>query len=183
MNPLLFQGAYATGLSENEAQSTLEPLRTDNAEAEQDAPPEWNAIDSDDSGQLIGLSPREQGTFTEAPIKTPPDIAEYSTARIGNDDVDSQVASSGTAAARELAGQRGHGTMQTEIGIEPLNPAQEYGNDYFKVPDPGANSGGGLYMTPPENDNWPQAVAQSQAATASRQAFRSTQYADFFKGN
>ena len=185
MSSLLFQGGYATGLQEDEAQSTIEPIRTDPEEATLESPPEWNAIESDDSGELIGLSLCVVGSDTQDPIKSPPVgivMGTYATARDGNDSVDNQVASSGTAAEREQAGQFGHGTMQTEIGIEPLNPAQHYGNDYFSVPDPGVNYLGGEYMSPAENDNWAQAVAQSQAQTASRQAFRSTQYEAFFGG-
>jgi hypothetical protein len=185
MSSLLFQGGFATGLDESEAQSTIEPIRTDPSEAEEASPPEWNATSSDDSGQLIGLSPRPVGSFTEAPVKAPPVglvMGTYDRAKDGNDGIDRQVASSGTAAARESAGQFGHGTIQTEIGIEPLNPAQEYGNDYFSVPDPGANYAGGAYMTPPETDNWTQAVAQSRAQVNARQAFRSTQYGEYFGG-
>jgi len=185
MGSLLFQGAFATGLSENEAQSTIEPIRTDGTEAESESPPVWNAVDSDDSGQLVGLSPRQVASDTEAPVKTPPVGVVMDTYRMpmeGNDSIDEQVASSGTAAARESAGQFGHGTIETIIGIEPLNPAQEYGNDFFQVPDPGANYAGGMYMTPAEGDNWPQAVAQSQAQSKARQAFRATQYDAFFGG-
>lgn len=179
MSSLLFQGHFATGLEESEAQSTVEPIRTDNSEAEAEAAPEFNMAESDDSGQLIGLSPRVVGSATEYPEKSTPDIPLYS--QNHNEIIDNQVASSGTAAAREAAGQRGHGTMQYAEGIEPLNPAQVYGNDYFKVPDPGIQSQAGLYMTPGDNgNNWPSAVAQAAAVKASRDAFRSTQYANFF---
>lgn len=180
MSSLLFQGAFATGLDENEAQSTIEPIRSDSSEAEAEKAPEFNLAESDDSGQLVGLSPRVVGSATEYPEKSTPDIPLYVAARDGNDNLDAQVASSGTAAAREMAGQRGHGTMQYAEGIEPLNPAQVYGNDYFKVPDPGIQAPAGLYMTPQEGDNWTQAVAQATAAKNSRDAFRSTQYANFF---
>lgn len=186
MNPLLYQGHYATGLSENEAQSTVEPIRTDPSDAELASDPEWNAVESDDSGQLIGLSPRVVGSKTDMPEKSVPVslvLGTYDGPRYGNDVIDSQVASSGTAAAREAAGQRGHGTMQTEIGIEPLNPAQVYGNDFFLRDSLSANEGAGLYMTPPESDNWPQQVAQASAETASRRAYQSTQYSAFFGGS
>jgi len=186
MGSLLFQGNFATGLDEPEAAAQVEPIRNDNSDAELASPPEWNSAESDDSGQLIGLSPRVVGSYTEYSGQqvdhSAPDISDYATARDGNQEIDNQVASSGTAAAREMAGQYGHGPITTEIGIEPLNPAQQYGNDYFKVPDPGANYLSGEYMQPMENDNWVQQVAQLNANSNSRAAFRSTQYASFFGG-
>lgn len=182
MGSLLFQGAFATGLQEDEAQSTVEPIRTDGTEAELSTAPEWNMSETDDSGQLIGLSPRVVGSHTEGKEHFAPDISEYDTARIGNDNLDNQVASSGTAAAREVAGQSGHGPVLLTEGIEPLNPAQRYGNDYFVVPQMGANELSGEFMEPVSNDHWLQAVAQSNANDNSRAAFRSTQYAHFFGG-
>lgn len=183
MNPLLYNGHYATGLSEDEAQSTVEPVRTDGSEAELVSAPEWNAVEADDSGQLIGLSPRVVGSHTTGKEKSAPvavTLGTYDGPRYGNDSIDSQVASSGTAAAREAAGQRGPGTILKEEGIEPLNPAQVYGNDYFLRDSLSANEGSGSYMTPQEGDNWAQQVAQSQAQNASRKAYLSTQYDAFF---
>lgn len=185
MGSLLFQGAFATGLDENEAQSTVEPVRNDPASAELESSPEWNTVESDDSGELVGLSPRMVQSETEFNAKEEDrhaggDIPDYRTALEGNHDINAQVASSGSAAARESAGQAGHGPIATIIGIEPLNPAQRYGNDYFVVPSMGANELAGEYMQPPQNDNWLQAVAQDRANQNSRVAYRSTQYSSYF---
>lgn len=186
MSSLLFQGQFATGLDENEAQATLEPIRDDPQNVEMAEDPEWNQIQSDDSGQLIGLSPRVAASKTDPSGKeteeapTGVTMGTYETAFDGNQDVSRRQASNGTAAAREEAGQFGHGSIQTEIGIEPLNPAQEYGNDYFAVPDPGANYAGGNYMTPPQNDNWPQQVAQARANQQARANVQGTLYSNFF---
>lgn len=49
--------------------------------------------------------------------------------------VDRQVSTSGTAAAREVAGQYGHGTASYAVGIEPvgdLGDQGKLGNDYFQ---------------------------------------------------
>jgi hypothetical protein len=186
MSSLLFAGQFHTGLTEDEAQSTVEPIRTDGDDASAKVAPEWNEIDSDESGQLVGLSPRVVGSVTEPSGKQTEEaptgitMGTYETAFDGNQDVSRRQASNGTAAAREEAGQFGHGSIQTEIGIEPLNPAQEYGNDYFAVPDPGANYAGGAYMTPAQGDNWPQQVAQARATTQARANVQSTLYTNFF---
>lgn len=189
MSSLLFQGHFATGLSEDDAQSTVEPLRTDNSDAEAKGSPEWNEVRSDDSGQLIGLSPRVVGSNTQHGDRSdqaPPTgvvMGTYDTARKGDQSIENQVASSGTAAAREASGIRGHGSILQTEGIEPLNPAQRYGNDYFERDSLSANEGSGNYMTPQEGDNWAQQVAQANAQSAARSAYMSTQYQSFFGGS
>lgn len=181
MASLLFQGSFATGLDETEAQSTVEPIRTDGSDASAASAPEWNTVESDDSGELVGLSPRVVAPKTENKEHfTPSTIGAYDPPREGIHALNDQVASSGTAAGREMAGQFGHGPILETDGIEPLNPAQRYGNDYFTVPDMGANELAGEYMQPPQGDNWVQQVAQAQANENARVAYRSTQYANFF---
>lgn len=162
---------------EAEARSTVEPIRTDPAGAEDSAPPDWNERDSDESGQLIGLAPRVVGSFTVPIEKSPPVNPEMASVRRDNFDLQ---AVQGTAALREMAGQRGHGSMQYEIGIDPLNPAQRYGNEYFQREAASANEGSGDYMTPIDGDHWSAQVAQSQAVERSRAAARSTLYNNFF---
>ena len=66
--------------------------------------------------------------------------------------IDKQVSTSGTAAAREAAGQFGHGTMGYAIGIEPvqdLSPAGGLGNDYFVRNDRDIQEVAGNYMSVP----------------------------------
>lgn len=182
MSSLLYQGAYATGLSEDEAQSTLEPIRDDPSEAELSSAPEFNAVESDDSGELVGLSPRVVGSHTHPSSDGKPFDSETLdlASATHNELIDKQVASSGTAASREVAGARGHGSIWWEEGIEPLNPANVYGNDYFLAQSLSANEGSGLYMNPPDEDNWAQQVVANRAESASRDAYMSTQYANFF---
>jgi hypothetical protein len=70
--------------------------------------------------------------------------------------IDRQVSSSGTAAAREAAGEFGRGTAAYAIGIEPVGDLQQghkMGNEYFKANDPGIQSTMGDAMsTPPGTD-------------------------------
>lgn len=169
-----FLGAqHSVPQDENVARSTLDPIRTDPEEAQAQDNPEWNKPEEDASGQLTGLATREVASKTSPIEKYAPMDLPLATAN-HNAIIDNQVATSGTAAAREAAGIQGHGTMQIEIGIEPLNPAERFGNEYFVRPGIGANEGSGDYMTPTATDNWTQAVAQSAATENSRQASLAT---------
>jgi hypothetical protein len=179
-----FLGAsHSVQQDESDVRSTVEPVRTDPENAEQENPPDWNenvSENTDESGQLVGLSPRVAGSFTEdsEPNTDPARLALAVSPH--NELIDRQVATSGTAAAREEAGEAGHGTMQYEVGIQPLNPAERFGNDYFEAAPLTANEGSGDYMTPVDTDNYLQKVAQTNANKHSRDAFMATAYRQYF---
>jgi len=173
------QGAPMT---EEEATTTIEPIRHDPEMAEAQHAPEFNEIDTDESGELTGLAPRLVGSDTVDTDKYAPWWAERATVN-HNAVVDNQVASSGTAAARELAGQQGHGTMQYALGIEPIiRDGAEFGNDYFLSHNATVQDGAGDYMTPLADDNWANAVAQSVGTSNSRDAYNDSLYAAFLGG-
>jgi hypothetical protein len=169
-------------MTEAEATATVEPIRTDGEMAEAQHAPEFNEIDTDESGQLLGLAPREVGSDTVDTDKYQPWWAAAASTP-HNILVDEQVASSGTAAARELAGQQGHGTMQYALGIEPvIRDGAAFGNDYFLSHDATIQDGAGDYMNPLGDDNWANAVAQSVGTANSRDAFNDSLYASFLGG-
>jgi hypothetical protein len=166
-------------LTEKEVRSTVEPVRNDGEKAEATHAPEWNELDTDESSELVGLSPRVVGSDTVDSKEYPPWwVAGASD--MHNVLIDSQVASSGTAAAREVAGQQGHGTMQYEIGIEPvIRAGAAFGNDYFLSHAAEIQEGAGNYMNALNDDNFANAIAQSNANRNSRQAFNDSLFADF----
>lgn len=177
MTAAWFLGA-ATGVPQDESdvRSTVEPIRHDNETAEAQHDPGWNEFETDESGELTGLSPRTVGGNTTDTQKYSPWWAGLASAQ-HNVIVDSQVASSGTAARREEAGQQGHGTMQYAVSLEPvLREGQAYGNTYFESNPAGLQEGAGSYMTPPDQDNWLQGLAQSRAQKASRSAYQASLY-------
>lgn len=165
------------------ARSTLEPVRTDGP-AEEQAPPDWNEFDSDDSPQLVGLSPRATSSDTHDATKYAPwwaSLEEPVQAAIAEQNV--TWAEKGTAAARELAGQQGHGTMQTELGIEPvIRDGAAYGSGYFITVDKPIQDGMGRYMEPPDEDNFMLAVAQARGVSGEVRARQSTLYDNFLRG-
>lgn len=173
--------AHSVPQDESTVRDTRDPVRTDGDKAEMQAAPDWNEVESDQSGQLTGLSQRTVGAATTDSVKTAPALIGLATAE-HNALIDRQVATSGTAASREAAGQFGHGTMQTEISLEPLNPAQAYGNDYFVRGNLSANEGSGDYMAPVSTDHWASAVAQASAKERSRDAYQSSLYNTFMAG-
>jgi hypothetical protein len=169
-------------LTEEEAVTTVEPIRTDDTTAEMHHAPEFNEIDTDESGELVGLSPRLVGSDTIDTAKYPPWWAPFAT-KNHNAVIDNQVATSGTAAGREMAGEQGHGTMQYAIGIEPvIREGASYGNDYFITHDAEIQDGAGNYMNPTFADDWANAVAQSVAVGNSRDAYNDSLYAAFLGG-
>jgi hypothetical protein len=184
MASLLFQGHFATGLQEDEAQETSRPIRDDGPA--ENSSPEWNAVKSDESGEVIGLAERNLSSKTHPSTRGIYSDQGYYGIELAsaahNILIDQQVSNSGTAAHREQTGERGHGSIWWEEGIEPLNPAQRYGNDYFVRDSLAANEGSGNYMTPAENDNYPQQYLQTTAQNAARAAHMATQYGNYFGG-
>lgn len=177
------QSSIAAPVDEQQVRSTLDPIRTDPELSEAQHAPDWNEHDTDESGQLMGLSPRAVGSDTHDTIKYVPWWTRAASA-VHNILIDQQVASSGTAAAREEAGQQGHGTMQYEIGIEPvIRDGISFGNSYFESHQAGIQDGAGDYMQPDSSqNNWALQVAAASAEKNSRAAYQSTLYKSFLEG-
>lgn len=168
--------------SENEVRSTIEPLRSDGDNAESQRDPDWNEFQSDNSGELVGLSPRVKGAETTDIVKAVPTNLNLATVNY-NAVIDNQVASSGTAAKREERGEQGHGTMQYAESLDPvLRPGATLGNEYFDIVKPPTQDGAGDFMNVTDTDAWNSAVAGSRAQASSRQAWQSTQYSAFLNG-
>lgn len=138
MSTVLFFGQSSGGDADrNAVRSTTHPVQQDIPAAEQKDAPEFNEFESDPNPD-IGLGPRQLASDWH-------ETEKYAPFWIGEDKVDREVidrkiATSGTAAAREAAGQFGHGTMGYAYGIEPvIRDGAEFGADYFA-----ANKQGGF---------------------------------------
>lgn len=174
---------HGTPLEEEAARAQTEPIRQDGDLAEAAKAPDWNELDTDESGQLTGLARREVGSFTVDTEQYLPWWAALAS-EPHNIAVDKQVASSGTAAQRELAGDQGHGTMQYAIGIEPvIRDGAAFGNDYFVSNNAEIQDGAGNYMVPVDNDNWAHALSQSVGTTNAREAAQASLYGAFLSAN
>ena len=168
---------YGNSRTTRDVQTTIEPIRTDGP-AEDTSAPQWNEFQTDDSPQLKGLATRQLSGDVHESVQYPAwwiPGAEYE----HNVLIDSQVASSGTAAARESAGIAGHGTAEFTESIEPvIRDGAAYGNDYFSVNAKDVQEGSGAYMTSAIPDVAWQGVAQS-LGTRGAQAARSGLYDNF----
>lgn len=188
-NAWFLGAANSVPQTENEVRSTVEPIRSDGPAEEQSPPgmagPDWNEHESDNSGQLIGLSPRMLASDTIDSTQYRPwwaAAASYDHDKI----VDDQVATSGTAAAREESGQQGHGTMQYALGIEPvIREGAAFGADYFAAHDAPIQDGAGVYMAPATgiSSRWGVQVDAAYAAANSRAAYESSMYNAFLEGS
>lgn len=183
MTSAWFLGA-AQGVPQDETtvRSTVEPIRTDPASTELESPPDFNEFDTDESGQLTGLAPRVVGGDVTPSEKYPAGWLGLASDP-HNIIIDKQVSTSGTAAARESAGQQGHGTMFYEQSLEPVvRDGASFGNDYFTVGGNVIQEGAGAYMAPVADDHFLQAVVARQAEVDSRKAYNASLYSSFLAG-
>jgi hypothetical protein len=183
MTSAWFLGAsHGVPQDESDVRDTRDPIRTDPLEAESDATPDFTETETDDSGQLTGLSTRIVAAKVDPSEKSAPDYLR--TAQVDTESVvNSQVSSSGTAAARESAGQVGHGTMQFTRGLSPeLRDGAAFGDEYFVADDKIIQEGSGEYMEPTATDNFYAAVQQRAAITNSRRAFNDALLAPLIGG-
>lgn len=180
-NMFLLGMAAPVEVEESQVRSTVQPVRHSDP-AELTHPPDWNEFNADDNGDLTGLSPRQLSSDTIESVQHAPFDIDLSTQN-HNAIIDNQVATSGTAAQREAAGERGHGTMQYALGIEPvIREGAAFGSDMFLAFDRGANEDAGMYMTPDgTNNSWASFAAAEAAERSSRQAAQNGMYAAFLE--
>lgn len=170
-----------TATDPDDARATTEPIRDDGENASSDDSPEFNELETDESGELDGLANREVAAHVNDSEKVDPWWIRLLTNH--NQIVDNQVSSSGTAARRESGGEHGHGTMQYGQSIEPvIRDGASFGNDYFITNDSGIQDGAGEYMSPFDSNNWVNAVHHSKATQNSRDATQASMYDAFFNG-
>lgn len=116
---------------EAKVRATTAPVEVDAPPAEAESDPEFNAVETDPNPNLGGLATRQVASDWHETEKYSPGWAAQATAP-HDAIVNEQVATSGTAASREMAGQFGHGTMSYAVGIEPtIRDGAAFGNDYF----------------------------------------------------
>jgi len=165
---------------ESEVRSTLDPYNADAPAAKLDEAPDYNETASYVDNANGTIRPHQvNGAFTPTQ-KYAPYQAQFAT----NQDyallVNEQVASSGQAAAKELTGQQGHGTMSRTESMEPqIREGADFGADYFAANVLGANEPAGDYMTPQVGDAQMNAVASAFAARNAREAAQASLYGEW----
>jgi hypothetical protein len=139
MSTLLYaQMRHPIPADENTVRSTTAPVEPDAPPAEAKGAPEWNEVETDPNPHL-GMATRQVASDWHQPEKYAPGWAAYANPTDSATIINQQVDSSGTAAARELAGQQGHGTYAYAVGIEPVvRDGASFGADYFEAAQRGA---------------------------------------------
>lgn len=136
MSTLLWGDLDGVPADEAKVRATTAPVEHDAPPAEAQGAPEFNEVETDSNPSLGGLASRQLASDWHESEQYAPSWADRATAE-HNAIVDRQVATSGTAAAREASGQFGHGTTPYAVGIEPvLREGSAYGNDYFAADKP-----------------------------------------------
>lgn len=167
--------------AEEDVRSTLDPVDAANAPAVSEDAPDYNELETYADNDDGVVRPHQVGGEYTASEQSPPFWGSaVSESGYGVEAVNRQVSSSGTAAAREMAGQFGHGTMARTESIEPqVREGAAFGADYFRSNVLGANPTGGDYMTPQVGDPDMNAVAAAFAGANARAASQSVVYGDW----
>lgn len=169
---------------EKVVRNTATPVDVNAPAAEADDMPEQQEIETDPNPDL-GMSTRQVASHWIEGSPASVDSGLYGEQNASNQTIARQVATSGTAAARELAG-RTHKNLSYAVGIEPVqdlaDPNHKMGNTYFVRNDRDVQQGMGDYMTvPPGMGNPGVQENLSQAGKdAARQAAQSSVYDAFW---
>lgn len=173
------QTRAAVPSTEEAVNTTVTVVENDEPAAVQEHAPDFNETFTDPDTQG-GLTPRQLASHVDPVVKYVPNVGA-SAQDEHNGIVNVQVSTSGTAAAREAAGQWGHGTMKVVTGIEPtLVDGHALGSEYFKTHER-PDSASGSYMTPSATAD-PGTVASvgSTGARNARGAVNNSQYAAYY---
>jgi hypothetical protein len=182
MNPLQYVAFTAPLVSvdrENATvRTTVNPIR-DSEVATVDT--EYNAAVTDVSPDVTGLAQAQAAADNTKTVRaTPaPYITDYTSI------IDNQVATSGTAAAREDAGIKGHGSMQYDASVEPvIRDGAVLGGTYFVRDAHPVQEGARDYLSDRSGvvDNQWSATAQAEGTAAARRANRATLYSALIGG-
>lgn len=177
MSTLLYGRGPSVSLDED-VRSTTNVIDNDAPASVADSAPDFNetVTDLDTEG---GLTSRQVASHIKDSAKSSPVVGN------ANEDlngiVDRQISTSGTAAARESAGQWGHGSLLITEGIEPvIRPGTEFSDTYFAANANDIQSGTGNYISPANPaDPGTLAAAQSQGTAAARESAPVDMYAAF----
>ena len=164
--------------SDDEVRSTTNVINDDAPSAVQEDAPEWNETRTDPDTEG-GITPRQLASHVIPIQQYVPNVGDSNVDH--NAIVNNQVSTSGTAAAREAAGEWGHGTMLITEGIEPvIRDGTAFDDVYFSVGKKDVQEGMGGYMQPAQRaDTATVADAQSTGKVAARDAVSADMYTAF----
>lgn len=185
----LYFGMLRSGIPADEkvVRTTAEPYEADAPPAVMASTPEQQEVFTDPNPDL-GMTSRQVASYYQPGEKGVPNwIPESDSAYLHNAIIDRQVATSGTAAAREAAGQWGHGTMPLTVGIEPVRDLADggkMGNEYFvRTPRDIQETADATMMTvPPGYDQGIKGSVTAEGKQNARESAMASAYNMFWNG-
>lgn len=185
----LYFGMLRDGVPASEAvvRSTSEPYEADAPPAAADSSPDAQEVMTDTNPDLGMVTRQVAPHFVPSEKSVPSWIPESDAAWQHNALIDKQVASSGTAAAREARGEWGHGTMSYAEGIAPvadLTDGGKMGNEYFVRNDRDIQetSDDTMMSIPPGYDQSIKGRVSAEGKVTARQAAIAGMYDSFWNG-
>ncbi len=188
MTSLMFGTLSSIGVPADEAvvRSTATPVEPDAPAAVQDDMPEQQEVETDHNPHLGMVNRQLASKWVEGQQSVPGEIPIDRIQNATNQIINDQVATSGTAAAREAAGIRGHGTLSYAVGIEPVQglvDGHRMGNDYFTVNPRLIQEGMRHDMSvPPGTDQSTKGAVSAFGKEEARKAAMAAQYNAFWNG-
>lgn len=177
---LLYLERNDVPMDEGDVRSTTNVVSPDGSEAVATRSPEYNSMERD---------PDTEGGLTTRGVADKVNASERYPRAVGNANTDfasrinDQVSTSGTAAAREEAGQWGHGTTQWTEAIEPtVRPGTEFDRTYFRATRPPIQDGALDYMVPARRPDTEQAGSDLAASRNAARAATANLYQSFLEG-
>lgn len=163
---------------EGDVRSTITVIDNESPTAVAERSPDFNSMERDPDTEG-GLTDRNVSDYVVASERWVPDVGNAN--RDFAAPINSQVSTSGTAAARESAGQWGHGSARYSDATEPtIRDGAQFDNQYFSAGRPPIQDGSIDYMIPSRTPDDKTAQDSQQAANAAaRQAARAAVYQRF----
>jgi hypothetical protein len=185
---LMFGTLSSTGVPADEevVRSTATPVEMDAPAAMQEDMPEQQEVETDPNPHLGMVNRQLASKWVEGQQSVPQEIPVYGAENAANQLINQQVATSGTAAAREAAGIRGHGTLSYAVGIEPVQglvDGHRMGNDYFTTNKRNIQDGMRHDMSvPPGTDQSTKGAVAALGKENARKAAEAAMYQAFWNG-
>lgn len=186
----LYFGMLREGVPADEkvVRSTATPYDKDAPAAMADDMPDPGEVETDSNPTLGGLVGRQLSSMWVQGQKFVPSWRGQADEQYEhNAIIDRQVATSGTAAAREASGEWGHGTASFAVGIEPvgdLTDGGSFGNEYFKRTDRiiQETSDNSMMSVPPGYDQSVKGRVAAEGKVAARASAMAATYNAFWNG-
>ena len=173
----------ATPSDEANVRSTVTVVQPDAPASVMAHSPDFNEVDTDPVTEG-GLTPHQLASHVIPRERYVPLMENSNEADALFGRVNNAISTSGTAAAREAAGEWGHGTLTVLEGIEPvIRDGNAFSETYFKAREHPIQETMGHDMSPSEPAD---AKTRSDAAAAgksdSRAAYQASLYKAFYNG-